>query len=108
MIARVQSIDYICTIRNFREEEVDQLFSLLNTLNQVQIRSEGQDRRIWALLADGTFSVDSLFEALSGGSHATRPLLKIWKPKAPFRVTAFAWLALHGAILTIDMGLFSL
>lgn len=44
----------------------------------------------------------SFFHALSGGTYAISPLFNIWKLKAPFRVMAFAWLAVRGAILAMD------
>lgn len=44
----------------------------------------------------------SFFRTLSKGATVNNFFLKIWKAKVPPRVTSFTWLALRGAILTMD------
>lgn len=44
----------------------------------------------------------SFFSALGGGSSVSIAFDSIWNSKAPPRVVDFAWLAIFGAILTMD------
>ena len=44
----------------------------------------------------------SFFSALGNGSSVSVAFDSIWKSKAPPRVVDFAWLAIFGAILTMD------
>lgn len=48
------------------------------------------------------FSISSVFFAIARNTPCPGPLSRIWKMKAPPRVVAFGWLALHGGILTMD------
>lgn len=54
-------------------------------------------------LADGMFSVASLFMALSTNAVLNSPdLAPLWRMKAPPRVIALGWSALLGGTLTMD------
>lgn len=53
-------------------------------------------------LSDGAFFVASFFSILRDVSPSLAPFGNVWKSKAPPRVSAFAWLAISGAILKMD------
>lgn len=69
--------------------------------NGIQISDGASYRRVWSMSKDGQFSVSSFSSFLQNtGSSGSWPFL--WKIEAHPRVLAFAWLALHCSILTLD------
>lgn len=73
-----------------------QFCSLLNLINEVYIPVDGRDCRIWSCSKDATFSVASFYDALNRDDSSTSPISFLWKVKAPPRLLAFTWIALHG------------
>jgi hypothetical protein len=57
----------------------------------------------WTLTADGKYSASSAYHAQFVGSHPRFVAQKIWNASAKPKCKLFAWLALHGNLLTADM-----
>lgn len=88
--------------RNVTELEEEQLMELLHSLSNLQIIEGVPDRRVWTLAKDGRFSVSSFFYSFLQSTGSSNLWTSLWKIKAPPRVSAFAWLGLHGSVLTMD------
>lgn len=87
--------------RNMTKSEEDHLLELLHILNWPQITEGAPNHRLWSYSKDGGFSVSS-FSFLFHTTGSPNFWTSLWKVKAPPRVLAFAWLALHGSILAMD------
>jgi hypothetical protein len=57
----------------------------------------------WLLTTDGNYSASSAYKAQFLGSHLSFAAQKIWSAHAEPKCKLFAWLALHGKLLTADM-----
>ena len=66
---------------------------LFNLLSSVYI-PRGQDERIRTPSRDSSFSVSSVFMALSQRAGTIPALGRIWKLNGPPRILVFGWLAL--------------
>ena len=51
---------------------------------------------------NGSFSVNTCFELLEGGSQQSVPIKMLWNPTVPTKVGFFAWEVWWGKILTLD------
>ena len=81
-------------IMTFRRTLLDQRLvmwnALLGRLAMVQL-SQGPDEFRWNLNANGKFSVDSMYRALSHSDIPVNSNKKIWKMKIPLKLKIFAW-----------------
>ena len=57
----------------------------------------------WNLTTSGAYSAASAYGAQFFGSYARFDTTKVWHTKAEPKCKFFAWLVLHGRILTADM-----
>jgi hypothetical protein len=57
----------------------------------------------WTLSGDGVYNASSAYEAQFRGSYARFETPKIWDAHAEPKCKLFAWLALHGKLLTADL-----
>ena len=60
------------------------------------------DRLKWKLIKNGNFTIHSYYHKLYGSSSAVFPWKRIWKVKAPRRVSFFVWTAAWDRILMGD------
>uniref|UniRef100_A0A453CXF0 Reverse transcriptase zinc-binding domain-containing protein n=1 Tax=Aegilops tauschii subsp. strangulata TaxID=200361 RepID=A0A453CXF0_AEGTS len=63
--------------------------------------SDHEDTIHWKLVANGTFSVESMYLDLIDSGPLSRSL-HIWKIKVPLRIKIFMWFVRKGVILTKD------
>ena len=64
---------------------------------------EGEDSLAWKNDGRGKFSVKSYYKSLRAESNFLFPANEIWGLCAPLRSRFFAWEAIWGKILTVDM-----
>ncbi|OVA00061.1 Reverse transcriptase zinc-binding domain [Macleaya cordata] len=89
--------------RDLNDWEFDELSNILAELDQVTLNREADDELVWKPGIDGSFSVSSFYEILSGVSKIERPVFKIiWKAPIPYRVNFFVWEASLHRIHTQD------
>ncbi|KAL6331459.1 hypothetical protein AAG906_011399 [Vitis piasezkii] len=61
-----------------------------------------EDRMMWKVTSNGSFSVKSLYNDLSSRRAGLFPHGLIWNPSVPSKVSFFAWEASWGKVLTMD------
>ena len=64
---------------------------------------EGEDSLAWKNDGRGKFSVKSYYKSLRAEKKILFPANEIWGLCAPLRSRFFAWEAIWGKILTVDM-----
>jgi hypothetical protein len=68
----------------------------------VHIRlNNANDKFIWDLLQNGTFSVKSMYNALITDTHVQN-IMVLWKMKVLFHIKIFMWYLKRGVVLTKD------
>jgi hypothetical protein len=72
-------------------------------ITSLQLVPNHPDSILWTLTADGKYSASSTYHAQFIGSHPRFVTHKIWNASAEPKCMLFAWLALHGKLLTSDM-----
>ncbi|KAM7504425.1 hypothetical protein LguiB_003329 [Lonicera macranthoides] len=91
--------------RNFSDRECNELISLLNSIDSVQLNCNSSDKRVWVGHYSGEFSCKSFFEILLQSPPV--PLFPqscfIWKSGVPSKIKVFAWLASLAKVNTCDM-----
>ncbi|RVW53259.1 hypothetical protein CK203_091640 [Vitis vinifera] len=61
-----------------------------------------EDRMMWKVTSNESFSVKSLYNDLSSRRAGLFPHGLIWNPSVPSKVSFFAWEAAWGKVLTMD------
>lgn len=88
--------------RNLQDWEIKEYENLLSFLKTIQLNN---NKLIWSLNSNGSFTVKFFYKHLAGHNCSERmdfPAKMIWRTKAPPRVSFFAWEASKDCILTID------
>ena len=88
--------------RNLTDIEIELLQRIMSSLSSMHFSPSVADSIAWSLSSSSLFSVKSFFLALSNFSNPILFLLDkfLWSSKAPSKVKAFAWLAVHGKVNT--------
>ena len=90
--------------RNFQDWEINDLLSLLETLQNTTLVVEDQDKILWGNSKEKTYTVKECYKNLSSqnGILLIWPWKHVWKTRQPLRVSCFTWTALKEACLTQD------
>ena len=91
-VARLQTI-----------QQLGEFVSLSNHISQITLLPDQEDTIHWNLTTSGTYSAASAYGAQFFGSYSRFDTTKVWSANAEPKCKFFAWLALHGRILTADM-----
>ena len=75
--------------------------NLLSRLDSI-IMTQGRDVFRWNLTTSGSFTVDSMYRALTHSEVPMRNNKKNWKAKVPLKVKIFMWYLRRGVVLTKD------
>ncbi|KAJ9674188.1 hypothetical protein PVL29_023628 [Vitis rotundifolia] len=79
--------------RNLSDPEIEDLETLMRSLDGLNLSPSVSDARFWPLSSSGIFSVKSFFLSLSQffGSPQDFPFKFVWKSQVPFKVRSFVW-----------------
>ncbi|RVX20110.1 putative ribonuclease H protein [Vitis vinifera] len=88
--------------RPFNDWEVEEVERLLLTIRGARLSPLMEDRMMWKVTSNGSFSVKSLYNDLSSRRAGLFPHGLIWNPSVPSKVSFFAWEASWGKVLTMD------
>ena len=75
--------------------------NLLSRLDLINL-TQGRDVFRWNLTTSGSFTVDSMYRALTHSEVPESNNKKIWKAKIPLKVKIFMWYLHRGVVLTKD------
>ena len=75
--------------------------NLLSRLDSINL-TQGWDVFRWNLTTSGSFTMDSMYRALTHSEVPTSNNKKIWKSKIPLKVKIFMWYLRRGVVLTKD------
>ncbi|KAJ9678262.1 hypothetical protein PVL29_022997 [Vitis rotundifolia] len=91
--------------RNLSDPEIEDLETLMRSLDGLHLSPSVSDARFWLLSSSGIFSVKSFFLALSqfSGSPQVFPSKFVWKSQVPFKMRSFVWLVAHKKVNSNDM-----
>ncbi|RVW36758.1 hypothetical protein CK203_101571 [Vitis vinifera] len=91
--------------RNLTDSEIEDLESLMRSLDRLHISPSIPDKRSWSLSPSGLFTVKSFFLALSQYSESPPvfPTKFVWNSQVPFKVKSFVWLVAHKKVNTNDL-----
>jgi hypothetical protein len=81
--------------------ELEEFVMLFMALEHIQLNQQNDGIR-WRWMADGKFSVSSAYDCQFRGSISQFPATPVWKAQVEPKCRFFAWLVLHGKILTVD------
>ena len=88
--------------RSFQYWELEEVTRFLKHIFAVKLQ-EGEDSLVWKNDGRGKFSVKSYYESLNAENSFLFLAKDIWDSCAPLRTHFFAWEAVWGKFLTIDM-----
>ena len=91
--------------RNLTDSEIEDLESLMRSLDRLHISPSVPDKRSWSISPSGLFTVKSFFLALSQHSESPPvfPTKFVWNSQVPFKVKSFVWLVAHKKLNTNDL-----
>ena len=91
--------------RNLFDSEIEDLESLMRSLDRLHLSHLVLDMRSWSLSPSGLFTVKSFFLALSqfSSSPLVFPTKFIRNSQVPFKVKSFVWLVAHNKVNTNDL-----
>ena len=92
----------ICFIRRPNDWEMGVVDEFLCTLGSNLPLTENGDRMRWKLTKNGDFDIRSFYNKLRSPLLIIFPWIRIWRVKAPWRVSFFVWTAVWDKILTGD------
>ncbi|KAJ9701246.1 hypothetical protein PVL29_006548 [Vitis rotundifolia] len=80
--------------RNLSDSEIEDLESLIRSLDRLHLSPSVPDMRSWSLSPTGLFTVKSFFLALSqcSGLPSVFPTKLVWNSQVPFKIKSFVWL----------------
>ena len=78
-----------CFIRSFNDWELDEILSLLNTIQEKQIIENQEDLTFFKETKNGNFSVKLLFKAMDRSENVVFPYKFIWNSWVPTKVGFF-------------------
>ena len=76
-------------LRLFNDWELDQVYSLLSTIQEKMVFPEEKDKLMWNPSKDGCFSVKSLYGVLEGRREGLFPRKMIWNSCLHTKVSSF-------------------
>ncbi|RVW78899.1 AT-rich interactive domain-containing protein 3 [Vitis vinifera] len=90
--------------RNLSDSEIEEVESLMQSLDHIHLSPSVPDKRSWSLSSSGLFTVKSFFLALSqiSGLPSVFPTKLVWNSQVPFKIKSFAWLVAHKKGETVD------
>ena len=91
-----------CFIKSFNDWELDEILSLLNTIQGKQIIESQEDLMFFKETKNENFSVKLLFKAMDRYENVVFPYKFIWNFWVPTKVGFFAWEASWGKVLALD------
>jgi hypothetical protein len=83
--------------------QLTQYLEIWDIVQTIFLDPSRPDSISWLLTTDGNYSASSAYKAQFLGSHPSFAAQKIWSAHAEPKCKLFAWLALHGKLLTADM-----
>ncbi|KAJ9697352.1 hypothetical protein PVL29_009249 [Vitis rotundifolia] len=91
--------------RNLSDPEIEDLESLMRSLDRLHLSPSVPDMRSWSLSPSGLFTVKSFFLALSQihGLPSVFPTKIVWNSQVPFKVKSFVWLVVHKKVNKNDL-----
>ncbi|RVW92839.1 LINE-1 retrotransposable element ORF2 protein [Vitis vinifera] len=91
--------------RNLSDSEIEDLESLMRSLDHIHLSPSVPDKRSWSLSSSELFTVKSFFLALSqiSGLPSVFPTKLVWNSQVPFKIKSFVWLVAHKKVNTNDM-----
>lgn len=60
------------------DDEVEELLTLLASVDGVYVPEEGSGRTVWNATIDGCFAVSSFFSAIAESSSSSRHMRSLW------------------------------
>ena len=82
---------------------LQEFIALASVITQVALNPDQEDSITWRWTPNGIYSAASAYAAQFSGSYPRFSPAKIWEAHAEPKCKFFAWLVLHGKILTADM-----
>ena len=91
--------------RNLSDSEIEDLESLMRSLDCLHLFPLISDARSWSLSSLGLFIVKSFFIALSQIPDLSPlfPTKFVWNSQVPFKIKSFIWLVVHKKVNTNDL-----
>ena len=91
--------------RNLSDSEIEDLESLMRSLDCLHLSPSVLDARSWSLYFSRLFTVKSFFLALSHRSNSSLvfPTKFVCNSQVPFKVKSFVWLVAHKKVNTNDL-----
>ena len=74
----------------FNDWEMKEVNDFLLSLSRKKVQTSLEDKVVWVEEKHGTFSVKSLFKALSPATSFYFPTNMVWQPKLQLRICFFA------------------
>ncbi|RVW91093.1 hypothetical protein CK203_039951 [Vitis vinifera] len=90
--------------RNLSDSEIEDLESLMRSLDHLHLSPSVPDMRSWFLSPSELFTVKSFFLALSqfSGLPSVFPTKLVWNSQVPFKIKSFVWLVAHKKLTKTD------
>ncbi|RVX12400.1 Transposon TX1 uncharacterized 149 kDa protein [Vitis vinifera] len=90
--------------RNLSDSEIEEVESLMQSLDHIHLSPSVPDKRSWSLSSLGLFTVKSFFLALSqiSGLPSVFPTKLVWNSQVPFKIKSFVWLVAHKKLTKVD------
>ncbi|RVX19456.1 LINE-1 retrotransposable element ORF2 protein [Vitis vinifera] len=90
--------------RNLSDSEIEEVESLMQSLDHIHLSPSVPDKRSWSLSSSGLFTVKSFFLALSqiSGLPSVFPTKLVWNSQVPFKIKSFVWLVAHKKLTKIE------
>ncbi|RVW30887.1 hypothetical protein CK203_102789 [Vitis vinifera] len=90
--------------RNLSDSEIEDLESLMRSLDHLHLSPSLPNKRSWSLSPSGLFTVKSFFLTLSqfSGLPSVFPTKLVWNSQIPFKIKSFVWLVAHKKLTKTD------
>ena len=88
--------------RSYQDWELEEVIRFMELIFAVKVR-EGEDSLVWKIERRGKFNVKSYYRSLRAENSILFPAKEILGSYIPLRIRFFAWEAVWGKNLTVDM-----
>ena len=88
--------------RSFQDWEFEEVTRFLEHISAVKVQ-EGEDSLVWKIDGRGKFNVKLYYRSLRAENCFLFPAKEIWGSYAPLRTRFFAWEAVLGKFLIVNM-----
>ena len=78
-------------LRVFNDWELEQVYSLINSVHSQRIQTDTKDRLVWKAFKTGIFPGKSLYGILEDSREEQFPRKLFWNPCIPTKAGFFAW-----------------